>query len=110
MRLPTGLALVVLVLSAGSSAAHFNMLLPQTASAKKGEAVPFTYQWGHPFEHQLFDAPRPQSVIVLAPDGKKTDLISTLEKATRKAGGKEATVYSFRFTPALRGDYVFLLQ
>ena len=66
MRLRIGLILACLGLFAGRSAAHFNMLLPQTATAKKGEALTFTYQWGHPFEHQLFDAPSPQSLIVLA--------------------------------------------
>jgi len=86
------------------------MLLPQSASAKKGEALLVTYQWGHPFEHQLFDAPHPQSLIVLAPDGKKTELTDKLEKTTRKAGAKEVTAYQLRLTPQQRGDYVFVLQ
>jgi uncharacterized GH25 family protein len=95
---------------AGSAAAHFNMLLPQSASAKKGEALTLTYQWGHPFEHQLFDAPQPQSLIVLAPDGKRADLTDKLEKTTRKAGAKEAAAFQLRFTPEQRGDYVFVLR
>ena len=33
----------------------------RTARVKKGEAVTVLYQWGHPFEHQLFDAPSPGS-------------------------------------------------
>ncbi len=94
----------------GSAAAHFNMLLPQTASAKKGETQTILYQWGHPFEHQLFDAPQPQSLIVRTPDGKRLDLTDKLEKITRKCADKETTVYQLRFTPAERGDYVFLLR
>lgn len=94
----------------GSAAAHFNMLLPQTASAKKGETVAITYQWGHPFEHQLFDAPQPQSLIALSPDGKRIELADKLEKITRKAGAKEVTAYRLHFTPQQRGDYVFVLQ
>jgi cobalt/nickel transport protein len=90
---------------------HFNMLLPGTASAKKGEAVTFTYQWGHPFEHQLFDAPPPVSVAVLSPDGKKTDLTKSLTKTTVPAAeGKKVTAYQLKFTPDQRGDYVFVLQ
>jgi cobalt/nickel transport protein len=91
--------------------AHYNMLLPQTASAKRGEPVTFLYLWGHPYEHQLFDAPSPQNLTVLAPDGKKTDLTKSLEKTTvATAEGKKAAAYRFRFTPEQRGDYVFVLN
>jgi cobalt/nickel transport protein len=97
-------------LFSGTAAAHFNMLLPQSASTKKGEAVTITYQWGHPFEHELFDAPQPQSLIVLGPDGKRVELTDKLEKTTRKIGSKEVTAYQIRFTPPERGDYVFVLR
>ncbi len=105
------LALGLLAASAVPAAAHFNMLLPQSASAKKGEAVTLTYQWGHPFEHQLYDAPRPLSVTVLGPDGKKADLTAGLEEVSLGAGkDKKVKGYRLRFTPAERGDYIFLLQ
>ena len=94
----------------GPAVAHFNMLLPESASAKKGEALTLTYQWGHPFEHQLFDAPQPQSLIVLSPDGRRIELTDKLVKTMRKAGEKEATVFQLRFTPEQRGDYVFVLR
>ena len=97
-------------LFAGSAAAHYNMLLTQTASAKKGETLTITYQWGHPFEHQLFDAPRPHSLLALSPDGRRTELKDKLTKTTLKSGSKEATAYQLRFTPEQRGDYVFVLQ
>ena len=103
-------ALVGLVMFAATGSAHFNMLLPPTASARKGDALTLTYQWGHPFEHQLFDAPQPQSLIVLAPDGKKTELTDKLEKTTRKSADKDVTAYQLRFTPEQRGDHVFVLQ
>ena len=91
--------------------AHYNMLLPESASAKRGDTVAFTYQWGHPFEHQLFDAPSPKSIVVLAPDGKQSDLTRTLEKTTIPAAdGKEVAAWRFRFKVDLRGDYVFLLS
>jgi cobalt/nickel transport protein len=94
----------------GSAAAHYNMLLPQTASAKKGETLTLTYQWGHPFEHQLFDAPQPQSLIALSPDGQRIELTDKLVKTSRKSGAKEVTAYQLRFTPQQRGDYVFVLR
>lgn len=99
-----------LSLFAGSATAHFNMLLPQTASAKKGETLTFTYQWGHPFEHQLFDAPQPESLVVLLPDGKRVELTDRLVKTPRKAGDKEVTAYQLSFTPQQRGDHVFVLR
>jgi cobalt/nickel transport protein len=110
MRTPHLLAPALLALLVSSATAHFNMLLPSSASAKKGEVVTFTYQWGHPFEHQLFDAPQPVSVVVLSPDGKKTDLTKSLVKTTVPAEGKKVVAYQFKFTPEQRGDYVFLLQ
>jgi uncharacterized GH25 family protein len=111
MRTPIFLAPALLAVLTPPALAHYNMLLPQSASAKKGEAVTFTYQWGHPFEHQLFDAPQPARVVVLSPDGKKTDLTKTLVKTTVPAAeGKKADAYQFKFTPDQRGDYVFLLR
>ncbi len=103
--------LPTVLVGASSASAHYNMLLPDKHSVKKGEEVTFTYQWGHPYEHQLFDAPKPESAYVLSPDGKKTDLTKAVEKATAAAGeNKEITVYRFRFKPSERGDYVFVLQ
>jgi cobalt/nickel transport protein len=104
-------ALAYLVFLIPPSGAHYNMLLPQTASVKLGKAVVIVYQWGHPFEHQLFDAPAPLSVTALAPDGRKTNLGTELEK--RQVSGtsaKSVTAYRFRFTPRQRGDYVLLLE
>jgi uncharacterized GH25 family protein len=87
------------------------MLLPDKPSAKKGAEVVFRYQWGHPFEHELFDAPPPDAATVLAPDGKTTDLAKSLEKISVPAGeSKTVTAYQFRFTPEQRGDFVFLLK
>ncbi|MCI0684095.1 MAG: DUF4198 domain-containing protein [Gemmataceae bacterium] len=92
--------------------AHFNILLPEAPSAKKGAPVVFVYQWGHPFEHELFDAPKPEKVNVLFPDGEThKELTSTLEKV-KAAGGddKPATTWRFTFTPEQRGDHTFFLQ
>ena len=72
-------ALAAFGLSLSSARAHYNMLLPEKQSVKRGEPVTLLYQWGHPFEHQLFDAPAPQKVLVFSPDGKVTDLTTKLE-------------------------------
>src|SRR5438876_12003606 len=105
-----GLVLVALCFGSWPARAHYNMLLPETASAKRGDTVAFLYQWGHPFEHQLFEAPAPRSVSVLHPDGKKSDLTDTLEKSSVPAAdGKGVTAWRFRFKAEQRGDYVLVL-
>jgi uncharacterized GH25 family protein len=110
MRRTTGLALLTLAAAVAPAGGHYNMLLPATAGGKKGKAVTLTYQWGHPFEHQLFDAPPPLSLTVRAPDGKQTDRTAALEKTTIEEGEKKVTAYRLRFTPGERGDYTFVLR
>src|SRR5262249_44403221 len=108
------LVIVSLFAFVSPSAAHYSMLLPDNWSAKKGESVTLTYQWGHPFEHQLFDAPAPEYVAVRTPDGtpddKWIDLTKSLEKVTLPGGEKKVTAYRLKFTPEQRGDYVFVLR
>jgi cobalt/nickel transport protein len=101
-------ALAVLGVSITPAQAHYNMLLPERHSVKRGEPVTLLYQWGHPFEHQLFDAPAPEKVLVLSPDGKTTDLTKRLEKVIAVAT-EAKTAYRVRFIPEERGDYVFSL-
>lgn len=101
------LALLALLLAAPLASAHYHMLLPDKHSVKAGEAVTFTYQFGHPFEHELFDTAEPEAVYVIAPDGTKTDLKKELKKTTADGpDGKKVTGYAFAFTPPKRGDYV----
>jgi uncharacterized GH25 family protein len=102
-------ALVVGGLVAPAAPAHFNMLLPDRASATTKDEVTFVYQWGHPYEHQLFDAPAPASLVVIGPDGKSTDLTKNLEKIAVPAGDRKATAYRLKFKPPQRGDFVFVL-
>jgi cobalt/nickel transport protein len=98
------LALVVLGCGAAVAQAHFHMLLPESPSVKRGEAVPIVCRWGHPFEAQLFDADMPQQFFALGPDGARTDLLKSL----MKEAGLEKVGYRLRFTPEQRGDYVLV--
>jgi cobalt/nickel transport protein len=104
------LAAVLLALGAAPARAHFNMLLPDKASVKKDEAVTLTYQWGHPFEHELFDAPAPEKVWVTGPGGRTEDVTKSLEKTTLPAGDKTVNGYKLRYTPRERGDHTVVLQ
>jgi cobalt/nickel transport protein len=107
---PTVVLLVLCGLTAFARA-HFNMLLPASASVKRGEEVVIHYQWGHPFEHQLFDAPAPEQLIVIAPDGKKTDLTKKLRKVDAAAAkGKKVAAHKLSFTPRAFGDFLFVLR
>lgn len=100
---------LALLLAAATAGAHYHMLLPDRSSVKTDEEVGFTYRFGHPFEHELFDTAKPEAVYVVAPDGTKTDLTDSLTAFTTDgAGGKKVTGYKFTFTPPKRGDYTFV--
>jgi uncharacterized GH25 family protein len=106
-----GLALLATVLGASLAQAHYHILLPNRHSVKKDEPVTLLYRWGHPFEHELFDAPEPTRLFVIAPDGKLTELGKQLKKIKHAtADKKEVTAYQLQFTPEQRGDYTFVLQ
>ena len=105
-----GIAILVQMACVCASCAHYNMLIPDKPWANKGEKVTFTYQFGHPFEHELFDAPRPLAVNVILPDGK-TQVVNKLAKVDLKGiDGKKVAGYSFTYEPQMRGDHTFILQ
>jgi cobalt/nickel transport protein len=103
------LAVLLFAFSANSSFAHFSMLLPDKASIKKGETVTLTYQWGHPFEHQLFDALAPSSVHFNSRLGPQPP-IGNLEEGFVTDGTKKVRVFRWSYTPDERRDYVFLIE
>lgn len=105
--LPLTLLLTLLGAFTGPALAHFHILLPKPASAKRGEPVAFIYRFGHPFEHQFFDASLPERLFMLAPDGTKTDLLGTLEKDPSQ---KKVKAFHLQFTPEQRGDFLCILQ
>lgn len=101
-------SVLLLLLLALPARAHYNILLPDKPSCKKGEEVTFTYLWGHPFEHQIFDAPKPVLVQITTPPEQGVCLLYTknLEETTVPSGDKKATAYKFKFKPERRGDYI----
>jgi uncharacterized GH25 family protein len=106
-----GLAVVAGMVWLPTARGHYHMLLPDKPSVKRGEAVTFTYQFGHPFEHQLFDTQPPRELFVITPGGAKRDLLKTLEKtAADGADGKKVAAFRFAFTPEDRGDYLFVAK
>ena len=105
------IAAVLLLLNCAPSRAHFHILLPRSASADRDKPVDFVLLWGHPFEHELSSAAKPENLEVLSPDGKRVGLTATLEKRTVKNHeNKDVTAYGFRFKPEQRGDYTFVLK
>ena len=103
MRILSTLALLVL---ASASQAHYHMLIPDKPSAKKGEPVTVTFQFGHPFEHQLSSMKAPREVRLVAPDGKEIDVKGKVKKVALKGEKGDVDGYRLTFTPEQRGDYV----
>ncbi len=110
MQYHTSLAVLISLACAGSANAHFHLLLPSQPAARKGESITLTCRWGHPFEHQMFDALRPLSLTVHTPDGKKSELVQSLERFDAPAGAGSAAAWRLRYTPQARGDYLFVLR
>jgi cobalt/nickel transport protein len=72
--------------------------------------VSVLYQWGHPFEHQLSDAPKPATVVVTGPEGKDTTLTGSLSRVeVAAAEGKKVVGYRVSFKADRRGDYTVCL-
>ena len=104
------LALGYSLISVAAGWSHYNMLLPDTAMAQKGEKVGFVYQFGHPFEHELIDAPAAdQGTRDDCPTAKgrfDEDPGEIQETRRRRQGGDGLC---FDFTPEQRGDHWFVL-
>src|SRR5262249_5555150 len=109
-RIPKTFAIVLLLVAADVSRGHFSILLPSVAVVKRGENFTLEYQWGHPFEHELFDAPRPDAVMVNAPLPAPRFLTSNLREGSVNIGTKKARVYRLDCTAERRQDYVFVAQ
>lgn len=89
--------------------AHYHVLLPDKSDVAVGDEVKWTYRFGHPFEHEFFDASTPEAVYVVHPDGTRTDLTKSIEKYTfAGTGGKMVAGFRFTFAPTKRGDYTFV--
>ena len=85
-----------LTCATGVGLAHFNTIIPDTVDVRRGKTVNFTYFWGHPYEHIVFDTEMPDSLKVLLPDGSSKDIKP--EKA-----GKEL---KFSYKPMQLGDHI----
>jgi cobalt/nickel transport protein len=106
-------AILILTLVAPVARGHYHMLFPAELNAEHDKPVQLTLAWGHPFEHQLFDANRPRRVTVVAPDGGITDLTGSL-KPTKlpRPGPKDgpAGAFNIAFTPSIRGDHIVVVD
>jgi uncharacterized GH25 family protein len=103
------LTLLAALFTQAPVSAHYHLLIPERPTAKQGDKVVFTYAFGHPYEHEMFDTEPPAVAVALAPNGKTVELGKGLEKiAIAGREGKEATAFRFSYQPAERGDHVFL--
>jgi len=106
LPLPTLALTLAIVAPAG---AHYHMLFPQSASGQREQSMSFRYQWGHPFEHQLFDPQQPDKIVVYDPDGKPTEAAKNVQKVEVREGGKSVSAFEFAYTPLRRGDHTVVV-
>ena len=101
---------IALLLTCTVAYAHFTMIMPGTMDPKAsdfmvrpGEAKTFWVLWGHPFEHELFDCPRPEVRVVDPNGGVREVAVSEVE-----VEGVKAWQFSYRFTDP--GDYLICVD
>jgi cobalt/nickel transport protein len=87
---------IFLIYAAGIGLAHFNTIIPDETDVRRGKAVNFTYFWGHPYEHIVFDTEMPESLKVLTPDSKTEDI------KPEKSGQQ----LKFSYKPTQLGDHI----
>jgi len=104
-----GLAIAVALLTTSPGRAHYHLLLPAKPSGEPDQPIRVTFAWGHPFEHQLFDAVKPARLIVIARDVAVTDLTRGVT-STRFGGKSGPAAFAVSFTPARRGDHVLVAE
>lgn len=102
------IAALTLLVGAAFAHAHYHMLLPDKPAVQVGESVTFTFQNGHPFEHELSDATEPETLYVVNPDGTRTDLKKELKKIGVDGPDGKVTAYQFAFIPPKKGDYILV--
>jgi uncharacterized GH25 family protein len=103
------LALSLFLLPIVSAHAHYHMLLAGRPAVKAGEKVTVTYQFGHPFESQLFNTDKPEKATLYSPEGEATDVLEKFLKG-QGPGDTKLTLYTFAFEPAKRGDYTLVVE
>ena len=102
---------VFLLIPTANASAHYHMLIPDEHSVKAGQDVLVTYQFGHPFEHQLFDCEAPASATIFLPDSKEVDVKAQLKKVEINVEkNKKVVAYRLMFKPEQRGDYVLVFK
>ena len=87
---------IVFICATGVSLAHFNTIIPDTTDARRGRAVNFTYFWGHPYEHIVFDTEMPEALKILTPNGKTVDIKPQ----------KDGQQLRFSYKPTQLGDHI----
>jgi cobalt/nickel transport protein len=101
------IAASLMLFLAPEARAHYHMLIPDKHSVKTGEEVVITYQFGHPFEKQLFDASAPTNAFLHQPDGQMEDITAKFKKVEVPGEDKKnVAAYRLSFKPEHRGDYI----
>ena len=101
------LSLMLLLALGATLPAHLVNLIPGRPAFRLRDRAAGLMFYGHPFEHEVLDLERPESLRALGPDGKAIDLAPSLaSEKVRGAEGRQVTRWAWNFEPALRGDFI----
>ncbi|HAK97501.1 MAG TPA: hypothetical protein DCM87_21555 [Planctomycetes bacterium] len=92
----------MIVLAYTALCAHMLILIPEQPSVRKDRPTRIEYFTGHPFEHEIQDAPGPEAFFAVAPGGAVEDLLPGVTRHGKK--------YACTFTPKERGDYYIVAR
>jgi len=96
----------IVLASAISASAHFDILIGDKPWVDRGEAMTLKYYHGHPFEVELGNRQPPVSVVAVHENGDVEDLNDSVEKKSIS----DHPCYVFTYTPKRSGDTVIAIE
>ena len=100
----------IVLASAISASAHFDILIGDKPWVKRGETATFKYYTGHPFEAELGNRKPPASVQAVQADGRRVDLKAKIEEKSVEYDGKKYPQYVFTYSPKRSGDVIIAIE
>lgn len=103
-------SITAVLATALNAAAHFPIMLHDSPWAGVNEPASFFFVYGHPYEHEWEDTESLSSVMVISPQGVKTDITDSVVAGAETLGGQEIKLQKWEYTPQQKGDHIVALE